>query len=67
MKSIFIIIILRIFPKTPSYIDTAIYLRIKSLDWITYDHLEINKFNRVDEMWALASKSIENLIFIELN
>ena len=48
----------RVFPINPSYIDAALHLRILSLEWVDYDHLEIHLNNRVDEMWMLAAGSI---------
>jgi len=33
-------------------------LRIKTLEWLNYDHLEISKINRVDEMWDLAANAL---------
>lgn len=68
-KSMIIIIIyikISLFPSTPSYIDIALYLRMKSLEWVTYDHLEIKENNRVEEMWILAAKSniISILLFV---
>lgn len=29
---------------------------MKVVSWISYDHLEIDKVNRVDEMWDISSK-----------
>ena len=66
MIIIIIYIKISLFPSTPSYIDIALYLRMKSLEWVTYDHLEIKENNRVEEMWILAAKSniISILLFI---
>lgn len=33
----------------------SLYIRIKTLEWINYDHLEISEFNREDEMWDLTA------------
>lgn len=49
---------LRVFPRERTYRDTGLYLRIKTLDWINYHHLEIAKANRVDEMWDLAAEAL---------
>jgi hypothetical protein len=67
MIIIIIYIKISLFPSTPSYIDIALYLRMKSLEWVTYDHLEIKENNRVEEMWILAAKSniiISILLFV---
>ncbi|KAM3135380.1 hypothetical protein pb186bvf_012538 [Paramecium bursaria] len=48
----------KIYPKERTYKDAGLYFRIKSLDWITYDHLDISKNNRVDEMWMLAADAL---------
>ena len=32
------------------------HLRIKTLEWLNYTHLEIPKANQVDEMWDLAAE-----------
>jgi hypothetical protein len=45
-----------VFPKERTYKDAGLHLRIKTLEWITYDHLDIPKSNRVDEMWDLAAE-----------
>ena len=40
-----------------TYKDTALYIKLKVLSWITYDHLEIKMSNQVDEMWVIISSS----------
>lgn len=45
----------RIFPKKSTFKDMSLYIRIKTLEWINYDHLEISEFNREDEMWDLTA------------
>jgi hypothetical protein len=40
-----------------------LFLRIKTLEWATNDHLEINPNHRVDEMWQLAADSINIIDF----
>lgn len=47
----------RVFPKERTYKDVGLHLRIKTLEWLNYTHLEIPKANQVDEMWDLAAKS----------
>jgi hypothetical protein len=49
---------IRVFPKEKTYRDAGLYLRIKTLEWLNYDHLEISNINRVDEMWDLAANGI---------
>lgn len=49
-----LVTILRVYPKERTYKDAGLYFRIKTLDWIDYDHLEISRENRVDDMWMLA-------------
>lgn len=48
--------IVRVFPKERTYKDVGLYLRIKTLEWLTYEHLEISRANQVDEMWNLAAE-----------
>ena len=62
MISKYLIVKIRIYPKERTYKDAGLYFRIKSLDWITYDHLDISKNNRVDEMWMLAADGIYMII-----
>lgn len=50
----------RIFPKEKTYADTAMYCRMKVLSWIDYSHLEIDKSNRVDEMWDISVRGTIN-------
>ena len=38
----------RIYPKERTYKDAALYFRIKCLNWLDYEHLDIGKVNRVD-------------------
>jgi len=40
-----------------TYKDTALYIKLKVLSWITYDHLEIKMSNQVDEMWVIICSS----------
>jgi hypothetical protein len=47
----------RVFPPERTYKDAAIFARIRVLDWVSYDHLEILPRNKVDDMWSLASQS----------
>ncbi|CAD8056666.1 unnamed protein product [Paramecium sonneborni] len=51
----------KVYPKERTYKDAGLYFRIKSLEWISYDHLEIIKQNRVDEMWDLAVEALLNI------
>jgi len=48
----------KVFPKERLYKDAALYFRIKTLDWLSYDDLDIASVNRVDEMWTLAADSL---------
>ncbi len=41
----------KLYPKDPSYEDVAFYLRLKTLDFITYSHLKIKESLRNDKMW----------------
>jgi hypothetical protein len=41
----------RLYPKDPSYEDVAFYLRLKTLDFVTYSHLKIKECLRNDKMW----------------
>jgi len=45
-----------VFPKEMTYSDAAMFCRMKVLSWISYDHLEIDQTNRVDEMWDIAAR-----------
>ncbi|CAK58383.1 unnamed protein product (macronuclear) [Paramecium tetraurelia] len=51
----------KVYPKERTYKDAGLYFRIKSLEWVNYDHLEIIKQNRVDEMWDLAVEALLNI------
>jgi len=33
----------KVYPKERTYKDAGLYFRIKSIDWISYDNLEIPK------------------------
>ncbi|KAL4511721.1 hypothetical protein ABPG72_012566 [Tetrahymena utriculariae] len=55
----------QIFPKEKTYADTALYCRMKVLSWINYDHLEIEKVNRVDEMWDISAKALLNIDYVK--
>lgn len=46
----------RVYPKEKTYKDVGLHLRIKTLEWLNYTHLEIPKANQVDEMWDLAAE-----------
>lgn len=51
----------KIYPKFPMYEDLGLYLRLKTLDWISYEHLKIEPSMRIDGMWDLAAKTIKNI------
>ena len=41
--------------------DLAFYLRLKTLDWVTYDHLKITPAMRVSGMWDIAAKILKQV------
>ena len=45
----------------PTYDDLALYFRLKTLNWVNYEHLKINPFMRVDGMWDIAAKHLKQL------
>lgn len=45
----------------PTYDDLGAYFRLKTLDWITYEHLKIEPSMRIDGMWDIAARSIKNM------
>lgn len=49
------------YPKMPTYDDLGIYFRLKTLDWITYEHLKIPLAMRIDGMWDIAAKKIKSM------
>ena len=51
-----VLICKRVYPKEKTYKDVGLHLRIKTLEWLNYTHLEIPKANQVDEMWDLAAE-----------
>jgi hypothetical protein len=52
MISIYMILYyFRVYSKERTYRDAGLYLRIKTLEWLNYSHLDILPINRVDEMW----------------
>lgn len=58
------------FPKERTYKDAGLHFRIKTLEWITYDNLDISKQNRVNEMWDLAADSkflFQNLVLLQMD
>jgi hypothetical protein len=48
----------KVFPKSQTYADAAIYFRMKTLDWIEFTHLNIRENNRVDSLWRVAAKEL---------
>jgi hypothetical protein len=47
-----------LYPKEPTYEDVAFYLRLKTLDFVTYQHLKIKQSLRFDKMWELAGRHL---------
>lgn len=45
----------------PTYDDLGTYFRLKTLDWITYEHLKIDPMMRIDGMWDIAARTIKNM------
>ena len=45
----------------PTYDDMGTYFRLKTLDWITYEHLKIDPMMRIDGMWDIAARTIKNM------
>lgn len=45
----------------PTYDDLGLYFRLKTLDWVTYQHLKIDPFMRVDGMWDIAAKHLKKM------
>lgn len=51
----------RVFPKEPTARDIELNMRIKTLEWITYDHLEIKEKNRLTDTWKEAAKILNGI------
>ncbi|KRX03212.1 Rho GTPase activation protein [Pseudocohnilembus persalinus] len=51
----------KLFPKKSTVKDLSLCIRLQTLDWISYDHLEIDEFNREDSMWEKAAQSLNNI------
>lgn len=41
----------KLYPKHPLYDDIALHLRLKTLDWLTFDHLRIDPALRNWKVW----------------
>jgi hypothetical protein len=45
----------------PTYDDLGLYFRLKTLDWVGYEHLKIDQFLRVDGLWDIAAKQLKKI------
>jgi hypothetical protein len=48
----------KVYPKSQTYDDAAVYFRMKTLDWLHFEHLNIKECNRVDSLWRVAAKEL---------
>ena len=44
-----------------TYDDLGLYFRLKTLDWVSYDHLKIHPLMQVDGMWDIAAKNLKQI------
>lgn len=51
----------KLYPKMATYDDLGLYFRLKTLDWITYDHLKVHPLMQVDGMWDIAAKNLKQI------
>jgi len=42
-------------------LDSSLYWRLKVLSWVSYQHLDIQPMNRLDDMWKVASDEMNNM------
>lgn len=45
----------KLYPKLALYDDIALYVRLKTLDWITFEHLRIDEELRNWKIWDVAA------------
>lgn len=48
----------KVYPKSQTYQDAAAFFRMKTLDWVRFEHLNIKDCNRVDRLWRVASREL---------
>ena len=48
----------RLYPKYPLYDDIALYLRLKTLEWVDFDHLKIEPELRNWKVWEVAAAQL---------
>lgn len=56
--------LVRVFPKEPTARDIELNMRIKTLEWINDDHLEIKQKNRLNEVWEKAAESNQSIYIL---
>lgn len=49
------------YPKHPLYDDIALHLRLKTLDWLTFDHLRIDPALRNWKVWEVAATHLRQI------
>ena len=51
----------KLYPKMPTYDDLGLYFRLKTLDWVGYEHLKVHPLMQVDGMWDIAAKNLKHI------
>ena len=44
-----------------TYDDLGLYLRLKTLDWVSYEHLKVPPIMQVSGMWDIAAKTLKQI------
>lgn len=44
----------KIYPKKPTYEDLSLYIRLKTLNFVSYEDLKIPSELQLDDIWQLA-------------
>jgi hypothetical protein len=51
-------LVLSLFPKNKTAKDAQLYQKMKLLEWISYEHLDIDPRNRFDGFWSKCISSM---------
>ena len=51
----------RIYPKHMTYNDTALYFRLKTIEWIMPEHLSIVYNVQTDSLWKIAALTLNEI------
>lgn len=48
----------KIYPNQKTYKDAALYIHLKTLEWVGYENLDIKLHHQVSQMWQFVADAL---------